>query len=68
MKFQVISILLVVSAIACSKTDVSSARRSPVAPPPQAVEIPKDLYIPVHVEGVEARPLTFKRLSQIPPH
>jgi len=68
MGIKVIGVLFLVSILACSNTDASSARRSPVAPPPLEVEIPKNLIIPVDIDGVRVEPISYEKLKEINPH
>jgi hypothetical protein len=61
--------LVVVAAVAgCSRAgDESEARRSPAPPPPPQVEIPRDLQIPVWVDGGAGPPITRARLEAVAP-
>jgi hypothetical protein len=66
------AVLLVITclavAAACSKaSDESEAKRSPVAPPPEEVEIPAGLSIPVEVDGAPGQPITAARLEALTP-
>lgn len=49
---------------ACSRAENESAgRRTPVAPPPVEVDVPKDLRIELTVDGVARPPIDAKTLS-----
>lgn len=55
-------------AAGCSRaSDESEAKRSPVAPPPPSVEVPRDLKIAVDVDGAAAEPITAASLTAIEP-
>lgn len=61
--------LMAVSLLAaCSRAgDEEAARRAPIAPPPQAIEIPPGLSIPVEVAGEPAPAITRDTLSAVDP-
>ncbi len=53
---------------ACSKAgEEESGKRAPIAPPPQVIEIPQGLSIPVEVDGVAAAPITRATLDGVKP-
>lgn len=59
---------LVAVSSACSKaSEESSAKRSPLSPPPRESVVPADLRIPVEVDGEKAEPITAERLSKLAP-
>jgi len=53
---------------ACSRAgEEESGKRAPIAPPPQIIEIPEGLNIPVDVDGVATQPITRATLDGVKP-
>jgi hypothetical protein len=53
---------------ACSRAgEEENGKRAPIAPPPQVIEIPQALNIPVEVDGVAAAPITRATLDGVKP-
>ncbi len=62
----VVASLLILSA--CSRAgEEESGKRAPIAPPPQIIEIPEGLNIPVEVDGKAATPITRATLDGVKP-
>jgi len=54
--------------VACSRAgEEESGKRAPIAPPPQVIEIPDGLNIPVEVDGKTAAPITRATLDGVKP-
>jgi hypothetical protein len=62
----VVASLLILAA--CSRAgEEESGKRAPIAPPPQVIEIPQGLNIPVEVDGKSAAPITRATLEDVKP-
>ena len=60
--------LVLAGCVACSKaSEESGAKRSPISPPPDPVELPADLSIPVDIDGQTAPAITRDRLNELAP-
>jgi len=62
----VVATLLLLAA--CSRAgEEETGKRAPIAPPPQVIEIPDGLNIPVEVDGKAAAPITRATLDGVKP-
>src|SRR5688572_5918088 len=60
--------LVLAGCVACSKaSEESGAKRSPISPPPDPVELPATLSIPVEIDGQPAPAITRERLNELAP-
>lgn len=63
---RVVATLLLLAA--CSRAgEEESGKRAPIAPPPQIIEIPDGLNIPVEVDGKATAPITRATLDGVKP-
>lgn len=68
MRLALIASVCLLATGACSKAgEESKGKRTPVAPPPETVEVPADLHIGVEVDGQPAAPITRASLSALAP-
>ena len=68
---RLVPVLVAAAAVlpACSRAgeEETSAKRTPIAPPPPVIEIPAELSIPVEVDGAPAAAITRASLSAVEP-
>jgi hypothetical protein len=59
--------LMALLLLACSKAgEEQSGKRAPIAPPPDLIDIPDGLNIPVEVDGAPAPPIVKSTLAALP--
>src|SRR5688500_8138720 len=63
MRWLVVAVACVACAACAKASDEQKGKRTPLTPPPEMVQIPPALSIPVTIDGAPAAPITAARLQ-----